>query len=206
MESHAQGMSAAEIGTRNGFSHATADRIINAAGRVRLKPRLVMVGKKKAICSSCGECKPLEEFPVVRKPQRNEYRRVSCKDCLTAKRNDAINADILRYLRKKVRRIKSLCREKGYAFKVTAEQILKVYNDQNGCCFYTDTQMIFLVGDGQLDDTISVDRIRPDRGYVMSNIVLCARRANSIKSNMTLAEMKQWMPGWYERLKRAGKA
>jgi len=35
---------------------------------------------------------------------------------------------------------------------------------------------------------------------VKGNVVLCVARVNTIKSDVSLNEMKLWMPGWYERI------
>jgi IS30 family transposase len=45
-----------------------------------------------------------------------------------------------------------------------------------------------------------IDKITPAHGYVKSNVVLCVARVNTIKSDVSLGEMKLWMPGWYQRV------
>ena len=48
----------------------------------------------------------------------------------------------------------------------------------------------------------SVDKVVAAAGYVPGNIVLCTYRANRIKGDMTLLELREWMPGWYERIEK----
>jgi hypothetical protein len=55
---------------------------------------------------------------------------------------------------------------------------------------------------------MSIDRVYGDKGYAPGNIVLCSRRANVIKSNLTLNELRRWIPSWYAKVqawKRAGR-
>lgn len=48
------------------------------------------------------------------------------------------------------------------------------------------------VGEGVVKpNTPSLDRIVPERGYVKGNIVVVSHRANSIKNNATLAELRR---------------
>lgn len=41
------------------------------------------------------------------------------------------------------------------------------------------------------DNSISVDRIDSTKGYTKDNIIIVSQRANSLKSNATLEEMKR---------------
>jgi hypothetical protein len=56
------------------------------------------------------------------------------------------------------------------------------------------------LGAGRDPVGVSIDRADTSLGYVPGNVVLCCARVNSIKSDATLAEMAQWMPGWHERI------
>jgi CRISPR/Cas system Type II protein with McrA/HNH and RuvC-like nuclease domain len=75
-----------------------------------------------------------------------------------------------------------------------------LYDEQNGRCFYTDKEFEITVGEGWNPRALSVDRVDPDRGYVVGNLVLCARRVNSIKQDMTIEELQEWVPSWYARI------
>jgi CTP:phosphocholine cytidylyltransferase-like protein len=37
-------------------------------------------------------------------------------------------------------------------------------------------------------------------GYIHGNVVFCCSRINMMKNNMTLDEMREWTPGWYQRV------
>lgn len=49
-------------------------------------------------------------------------------------------------------------------------------------------------------DKISIDKIIPEKGYVEGNVVLCTNRVNTIKSDLSLEEMKEWIPSWYQKV------
>ena len=51
------------------------------------------------------------------------------------------------------------------------------------------------------DNSISVDRIDSDKGYTKDNIIVVSQKANRLKSNATLSEMKQLVE-FYEQLER----
>ena len=36
----------------------------------------------------------------------------------------------------------------------------------------------------------------------VGNVVLCSGQANLIKNDQTLAELKLWMPDWYDRIQK----
>jgi hypothetical protein len=51
----------------------------------------------------------------------------------------------------------------------------------------------------QTDNSISIDRIDSSKGYTIDNIVIISWKANRLKSNATLTEMKQIVK-FYEHL------
>lgn len=51
----------------------------------------------------------------------------------------------------------------------------------------------------QQDDSISIDRIDSERGYEIDNIVVISWKANRLKSNASLEEMRK-ISEYYEKL------
>ena len=47
---------------------------------------------------------------------------------------------------------------------------------------------------------LSFDKIISEKGYTKENIVLCTYRANAVKQDLTLEEIKKWLPIWYEKI------
>lgn len=56
------------------------------------------------------------------------------------------------------------------------------------------------LGRGKSHSAASVDRVDNSIGYLVGNVVLCTTKVNLIKRDVTLDEMKDWMPGWYQRV------
>lgn len=107
------------------------------------------------------------------------------------------------YLKHRQRAIKARCIEKGVEYDLPGAYLADLYEKQKGLCFYTDEPMKVYFGtkrSGARRDSISVDKVIPERGYVVGNVVLCIERANRIKNDCTLEEMSRWMPDWYSRV------
>ena len=102
--------------------------------------------------------------------------------------------------------VKNKAKNAGLAFDLTTEYLLHIFQEQAGLCFYSDQQMSVEVGKGPRWEQLSLDRIIPEHGYTQGNVVWCTRRVNTIKNNVTLEEMKNWMPGWYGRIQAAQKS
>jgi hypothetical protein len=95
---------------------------------------------------------------------------------------------------------KTTARKSGITFTITREELCGMFEEQKGLCFYTDVPMRTDTGLGWNPNALSLDKVVPEKGYIPGNVVLCTRRANTVKSDLTLEEMKLWMPPWYKRL------
>jgi len=67
---------------------------------------------------------------------------------------------------------------------LTLNDMMKVYERQNGMCFFSKKSMSFESG----PDCVSPDRLDPKGGYAKDNIVLCRRRINLMKRSLTVIE------------------
>jgi CRISPR/Cas system Type II protein with McrA/HNH and RuvC-like nuclease domain len=79
---------------------------------------------------------------------------------------------------------------------------MEQYHSQNGVCFYTDKEMVCKVGEGKNRDSLSIDKIIPEKGYVKGNVVFCLNRINMAKNDLSLEEIQKWMPEWYSRIEK----
>lgn len=73
-------------------------------------------------------------------------------------------------------------------FDLTIDGLQKIYNKQNGRCYYSDVQLTF---SSNSDNVLSIDRIDSAIGYILSNIVLCTATVNSMKNDMSINEFKK---------------
>ena len=164
--------------------------------------KLKRLGGGKALCSKCGKPKPEKEFTVNRRGQRYEYPLSYCAECRKKRDYLNINSSPERYIHRVFMNLLRRAKSRDIPCTITKDQVWERFQRQEGRCFYTDVPMHCRVGDGNPHDAFSIDKIIPERGYTLENVVLCTRRANTIKSDMTLDEMKAWMPGWYARVEK----
>jgi hypothetical protein len=90
--------------------------------------------------------------------------------------------------REMVTRAKARAKRGNYSFNITVEDVQRMWPADNKCPVYGTP---FDLSGGDLQQTASLDKIVPDRGYVPDNIVIVSYRANSIKKDSTLAELKR---------------
>lgn len=167
---------------------------------------------KSRICTKCGEEKPLEEFS--RNKQGKYGRRAFCKECehkiqnspeRLARRNE------LRKLRREndeyrlarnlkdvetrhnnedsikkalVRAAKARAKKKGIPFDVTIEDFILPEK-----CPLLEIPLTVGYGSSQ-ENSYSLDKIIPDLGYVKGNVWVISNKANMIKNNASLEELK----------------
>jgi hypothetical protein len=154
-------------------------------------------------CTMCKVPKDVEEFS---KTARNVIGRMhACKQC-NADRTLFRLCLIDSYFKHVAANLRHIAATRDLAFNLGWEYLKEMYEKQDGKCFYTQAEMRTVRGQGQSKLSLSVDKVIPERGYIKGNIVLVTKRANLIKNDITLAEMRDWMPGWYEKLEAHGYA
>lgn len=155
-------------------------------------------------CSKCGETKPVTEFH-----RWGNKLQGYCKVCtaLTSMKWVAANRERRAASSSKwaaenpiktwaISAIASAARRasiKGLAFAITKDWLL---THRPTHCPVLGMELDFSVGDGRQENSPSVDRIRPARGYVQGNVVVMSHRANTIKSYGTATEHRliaDWM-------------
>lgn len=100
---------------------------------------------------------------------------------------------------------RSGCRTKGIRYELNGDYLEKIWT---GTCpvFGTplDVPMKHARGKGS-HNTAHLDRIDPDKGYVVGNVAWISGRANRIKYNATLEELKL-LVNWVEGVTTSRKA
>jgi hypothetical protein len=77
----------------------------------------------------------------------------------------------------------------GIAFDLTYEYLQSIW-PQNGKCPILGIDLKNNSGRGTRDSSPSIDRIDCTKGYVQGNVQVISQRANRIKNNATLEELK----------------
>lgn len=158
------------------------------------------VDEKHWRCKNCNEIRDVDDFlwlDVIKKDQRQTH----CKHCVYAQTDKRLGK-IESFLKNKVSSLRFTANKDGIPFNLSWPYLSKLLTQQNQRCFYTDVELVWGRGSGQTDSRFraTVDKIEPKVGYVIGNVVWCSRRSNIIKSDMTLDEMQEWMPDWWQRL------
>ena len=167
---------------------------------------------KSRICTKCGEEKPLEEFS--RNKQGKYGRRAFCKECEHKIQNSPerlTRRNELRKLRREndeyrlarnlkdtetrhnnedsikkalVRAAKARAKKKGIPFDITIEDFILPEK-----CPLLEIPLTVGYGSSQ-ENSYSLDKIIPDLGYVKGNVWVISNKANMIKNNASLEELK----------------
>ena len=156
---------------------------------------------KLAQCSKCNDIISLDgNFPLKTKKSGYQYYWTYCYDCHYKKRNAHLSNDRNAFLGEAFSALRSTSKTKKIPFTISKEEFILQYNNQNGKCFYTDLEMVCRAGEGTHRYAMSVDKIVPEKGYVLGNVVFCCYKINTCKLDLTLDEMKEWMPKWHSRI------
>ena len=126
-------------------------------------------------CYKCKQTKPVSEF--YKRTNEKYYR--GCKVCEKQQFTD---------FRKNNPHISHLSNAKQRAKKFNLPFDLDkewFYSELSDCCPVFGTKL----SEGK--DNVSIDRIVPSKGYIKSNCRLISHRANTIKNDATLDELKQ---------------
>ncbi|HEY5267631.1 MAG TPA: hypothetical protein VII94_00675 [Candidatus Saccharimonadales bacterium] len=161
-----------------------------------------MVDEENARCSKCKDVLHIDNFQFGRKSKNYEYRFSYCNLCRKRQLRLNLNSDINRFLNDHYNRTKLRAQKKSIPFDLTKEQYMEQYNKQKGLCFFTDEKMVCELGSGKHKNSLSIDKIIPDKGYVLGNFVFASNKINTCKNDLTLEEIKRWMPLWYERIEK----
>lgn len=157
----------------------------------------IIDGKKK--CFKCKTFKPVEDFSKNRSTF-DGYQK-ACKECFSnydsvqkgyKKKSALLKSDLKTYLRNKTSSLERKCREKNLYFDLDKEFIYNLYLKQEGRCYYTGENIVHNTGCHQYD-SISIDRLDPNKGYTKNNVVLSLFAINSFKGMMNEKEFKEFL-------------
>lgn len=164
------------------------------------RPRKIeMVGTDKAKCSKCFVVKPLSEFYTT----MHKTYYAHCNTCHMALTRKIRNRSVESQFRYRMSSIKSRCKKTNQPMNITAGHLIDLWDRQRGLCFYTDIALTIGGDVGKRPSNgASIDKIDPQKGYIIGNVVIAAERVNKIKHDISLREMREWMPGWYNRIER----
>jgi DNA-binding CsgD family transcriptional regulator len=204
LEMNAGGILNREIARTLGIHHRTVSYHLKKSGREQnwANQPIDMLSDSKARCRKCGDIRSIDEFQFGRKGQKYEYRFSYCNKCRKKQAYLNLNSGIDKFLIDKYHRLVNRGKKLDIICTVSCEEFIAQYHKQEGKCFYTDEEMVCEVGAGKHRNSLSVDKIVPTKGYVVGNFVFATNKINTCKSDLTLDEIKRWMPEWYARIEK----
>ena len=200
---HKEGLTDRSIAKRLGCHHGTVAihrRKLGLLPNGTTRQPLQIVAHNRARCSKCQQVKGLRQFISNRKGQKYEYKISYCHDCRKQVLRKNLNKSIESFLGNNANRLRLRAQRLGRPHNITKAHLIERFYQQAGKCFYTDELLDWGVGKGARRNGLSVGCIIPERGYTVGNVVLCTYKINSVKSDLSLAEIQRWMPAWFARI------
>lgn len=152
--------------------------------------------KGNIICLTCKK----EKSPNKYKKNQVNYS-AECNSCKRNKDYEKSRNTVEGALKRRINNLRSRAKRRGFPCTITGEDLIQQFHKQKGLCFYTEEVMNWKRGIKKLDhDTLTVDKIIPELGYVKGNVVLCTNKANHAKSFLTMEDLQKWVPLWYEKI------
>lgn len=151
-------------------------------------------------CSHCGRLLPVDNFSKS-KTSANGYRSW-CKECINTSRNAEENKlkcrqyyesrgrELMRYYKENNiqtylwKSARSRAKQRGEDFSISLEDVIIPSK-----CPILGIPLEYHRGRPQ-DNSYSLDRIDPSKGYVKGNIWVISFRANRIKNDSTIEELR----------------
>lgn len=174
------------------------------ARRVRLQsPKTLLWDKQKQLITEgkcfCPHCK--RELPIESFRQRDgRIVYTYCLDCCSKLDAERVSSPTLRFQRT-IGAAKNRASHKGIPFDIDAPYLAELWQRQGGLCAYTGEPMTMM---RNRRNTMSLDRVVPENGYIKGNVVLCCDIVNEMKWDMTDSELLLWCRKIVERAENDG--
>lgn len=145
------------------------------------KPCLFHGSTKRYISSSrcikCSKersaaCRSVEDKIKRRERDRILYRsKTSLKD----------------WIKRNLKSVRIRARKKNVPFDLTTDYLLSIWTNE---CPVLGVNLLFMCSKNNPNNQATLDRIKPELGYVKGNVVYISNLANRIKSNATSEQIK----------------
>lgn len=158
------------------------------------------ISGEEAVCNKCNLTLPLENYQMNKRADGSSYRFGYCYQCRIRQNNKNLNSDPKKILKDIYRRLVVRCKKQNISINIDFDYLLDLFDKQSMKCFYSNINMELIRGGGYNAHSLTIDKVIPERGYIRGNIVLCTKRYNTVKNNLSLEEIKEHMPTWYIKL------
>jgi hypothetical protein len=165
-------------------------------------PRQTKVKKESQgsrLCTSCNKVKLLSQFETF----KDGFVRGLCQQCVTLQKAKKTSATPESYLQVLNTQLKSQRLKQGVQYDLTKEDVVDLWETQNGKCALSGVLMTHQ-RDGTYGDrkkkefNASIDRINPNGPYVRQNVQLVANRINTMKHTLSQDMFMWWIKNIHE--------
>jgi len=140
---------------------------------------------KKSKCKKCKQAYNKQWFAKNKKAMREYQNAYHCKGPK-------------QFLHQLLVRCRKKDKARGQVVEtVNIDQLMEIYDDQEGLCFYTNVSMTHERNNLR---SISVDRIDSAYGYIPGNIVLCCKGVNLMKHDHSVEQFKEFLDEIFEKI------
>ena len=138
-------------------------------------------------CSKCSTDKPVTEFSKSRR--KKDGLQPYCRECNVAQKTEWVKNDPAH---KMFCHTRTRANDKGIPFNLDLGDIVI---PERCPVFFTRMKI------GDFDLAPSLDRIRPELGYVKGNVIVISNKANRMKNDGTAAELRA-LADFYTKLEQ----
>ena len=150
-------------------------------------------------CRVCKKGLPLDRFYTDTGTGGRRRLRTKCKTCTQNQIRDASSLTYQTFLAKVYSSSKHARRKGGFVWEITLQDIVDLWEEQNGRCAVTSLVMTHhRDGTGHKDFNASIDRLNPNIGYTRDNIRLVCYAVNIMRHRMDESEFYFWIKSIYE--------
>lgn len=162
--------------------------------------------EKSYICINCRKSLPHGSYEIKVSKNGRPSRARKCKECVVAGRRIRTNSSLEQHFSR-------LCINQRYAHKkghrgkdpdgflITVEDLLQIWDRQEGKCAYSGILMTHhRDGISRVDINASLDRRNPNAGYTLENVHLVCNRVNTMKHTLDEDMFMWWIKNIAEHL------
>lgn len=145
--------------------------------------------KDNKTCTNCNQEKPLTDFYYHRERRKhmNTCKICNSQKCLEYQQKKRAEGDPRRIMISRSGDIRRRAKLNGVpVMEKLGEYLFDLWNLCEGKCHYTGRPMAM---GGRDHDSVTVDRIKPELGYVEGNLVLCTHQVNRVKQDLSIEEL-----------------
>lgn len=144
----------------------------------------------KLLCHICGKYLDPEHFNLaggnkysIRNGRDKRCSRCKLEQNKQARENYSENVKLQKVLQERWLGAKDRATIKGIPFSISKEDLVELWNNQDGLCSISKIPMTFELDKGRVFTNVSLDQKNPGQGYTKDNIQLVCSAVNQLKSN-----------------------